>query len=265
MRQLRVHPSLNLLLLTWIALHVPSAWAQQTEPAASPSDFTARASWPVPVGDNGTFGLLLFDNLEWQRTNGADAFRWDVLGWRGGDFNRFWFKSEGLQNTSSSEGEMEVQGLYGKLVAPYFDLQAGVRVNQRRDASSTTSRAYAVVALQGLSPYRFGIEPALFVSNKGQISARFTASYDLLVSERLIFQPRLETNAAVTSDKGIGVGSGLNDAEIGFRVRYEVRREFAPYLGLTWKDSFGATRRLAAGTGAGSAHFAVAAGVRVWF
>lgn len=226
----------------------------------------APKDWPDPVADRATFGFLLFDNAEFQRAGGPNAFRWDVFGWRGGDVHRFWFKSEGRQATSSSEGsEFEIQALYGELVAPFFDLQAGVRFDQRLRAGSDPSRVYAVIGLQGLSPYRFEIEPSLFLSQKGQISGRLTATYDVLLSQRLILQPRLETNVAVQRDEEIGIGAGWNDAELGVRLRYEIRRELAPYVGLTWKESFGATHRLTTDEGGDPAHFVVVAGARVWF
>ncbi len=249
--------------------HAPATQAieaQTLEQATTLPNLSEQTDWPDPVADRATFGLLLFDNSEFQRAGGPNAFRWDVLGWRGGDVHRLWFKSEGRQATSSSQGsEFEVQALYGKLIAPFFDLQAGVRFDQRLRPGSAPARVYAVVGLQGLAPYRFEIEPALFLSQKGQISGRLTTTYDVLLSQRLIVQPRLETNLAVQRDEEIGIGAGLNDVEIGIRVRYETRREFAPYVGLTWKESFGGTHRLTTQEGGDPAHFVVVAGARMWF
>ena len=225
-----------------------------------------RSAWPSPVVDNGTMGFLLFDNAEYQRAGGGNALRWDVIGWRGGDVHRFWFKSEGRQGSSSGEGgEFELQALYGKLITPFFDLQMGVRVDPSLRSGSNPARVYAVIGVQGLAPYRFDIEPTLFVSQKGKISGRFTATYDLLLSQRLILQPRLEANVAVQRNEEIGIGAGLNDVEPGIRLRYEIRREFAPYVGLTWKESFRATHRLAIQKSGDPAHFALVAGARVWF
>lgn len=245
--------------------------AQQPRPAPSvdaqsaATDPSGQTGWPEPIADRATFGYLLFDNAEFQQATGPDAFRWDALGWRGGDVHRFWFKSEGRLATASSEGsEFEVQALYGKLISPFFDLQAGVRIDQRIRSGSDPTRVYAVVGLQGLSPYRFDIEPTLFLSQKG-LSGRFTATYDLSLSQRLIVQPRFETNVAAQRDDEIGVGAGWNDAELGVRLRYEVRREFAPYIGITWKDSFGATHQLTTQVGGDPSHFVVAIGARAWF
>ena len=239
--------------------------AQQAEQTTLPN-LSEQKDWPDPVADRATFGFLLFDNAEFQRAGGPNALRWDMFGWRGGDVHRFWFKSEGRQTSSSSQGsEYEVQALYSRLVAPFFDLQAGVRYDQRVRRGSDPARVYAVVGLQGLSPYRFEIEPALFVSQQGQVSGRLTASYDVLLSQRLILQPRLETNVAVQKDEEIGIGAGWNDAELGVRLRYEVRREFAPYVGLTWKESFSATHRLTVQEGGDPGHVVIAVGARMWF
>jgi copper resistance protein B len=226
-----------------------------------------RSSWPSPVADTATYSFLLFDLLEYQRTNdGLDALRWDILGWLGGDYNRFWFKSEGRKVFASQEGsEVEVQALYGRLIAPFFDVQAGLRFDQRLQRGSNPTRVYAVVGLQGLAPYRFDIEPTLFISNKGQVSARLTATYDVLLSQQLVLQPRLEINGAFQRDEAIGIAAGLNDVELGGRLRYEIRREFAPYIGVTWKESIGATHRLVVREGGDPSHLAFVAGVRLWF
>ena len=226
-----------------------------------------RHDWPEPVSDNAIYRYSLLEITEFQSARDApNAFRWDVYGWRGGDVHRFWWKSEGRIATATTEGtEFEAQALYGKLLSPYFDLQAGVRIDQRRREGSDPTRAYAVIGLQGLSPYRFDIEPSVFISHKGQVSGRLTASLDLLLSQRLVLQPRLETNLALQDDEEIGVAAGWNDAELGVRVRFEIRREFAPYVGVTWKESFGATHRLTTQEGGDPSHFVVVVGARTFF
>jgi len=225
-----------------------------------------RSGWPSPVDDTAMYSFVLFDLLEYQRTSDLDALRWDILGWLGGDYNRFWFKSEGRKVFTSREGsEVEAQALYGRLIAPFFDLQVGLRYDQRLQRGANPTRVYAVVGVQGLAPYRFDIEPTLFISNKGQVSARLTATYDVLLSQRLVLQPRLEINGAFQKDEAIGIAAGLNDVELGGRLRYEIRREFAPYIGVTWKESIGATHRLTTREGGDPSHLAFVAGVRLWF
>ena len=244
-----------------------TAHSQTTPPDTTTlPNLSQRAGWPSPVADTATHTFVLFDNAEFQRAGGPNALRWDLFGWHGGDVHRFWFKSGGRLTSSSSEGrEFEVQALYGKLVWPFFDVQAGVRFDQRLRRDANPARLYAVLGLQGLAPYRFEIEPTLFVSQKGQVSGRLTATYDILLSQRVILQPRLETNMAIQKDEEIGIAAGLNDAELGIRLRFETRREFAPYVGITWKESFGATHRMTVQEGGDPAHVAVVVGGRVWF
>lgn len=225
-----------------------------------------KSGWPSPVADEEQYRFLLFDLLEIQRTGGeAYTGRWDVLGWIGGDYQRIWFKTEGRQNLSSAGGEADAQILYGKLISPFFDFQAGLRYDQRYVGDRTRSRFLGAVGVQGLAPYRFEVEPILFVSEDGRISARFTGAYNVLLSQRLVLQPRLEANAALQSREEFGIGSGLNDVELGLRLRYEIRREFAPYIGATYAESFGGSADFARREGESVRRFSVVAGVRMWF
>ena len=244
--------------------HGGSPHAVESTPALP--NLADRSSWPSPVADTALYSFVLFDLLEYQRTSDLDALRWDILGWLGGDYNRFWFKSEGRKVfTSRESSEVEAQALYGRLIAPFFDVQVGLRYDQRLQRGANPTRVYAVIGLQGLAPYWFDIEPTLFISNKGKVSARLTATYDVLLSQRLVLQPRLEINGAFQKDEAIGIAAGLNDVELGGRLRYEIRREFAPYIGVTWKESIGATHRLTTREGGDPSHLAFVAGVRLWF
>ena len=162
-------------------------------------------------------------------------------------------------------GEAEVQALYGRLIAPFWDLQIGLRYDQFSGASFDRSRGFAVIGLQGLAPYRFELEPALFVSQDGDVSARLTTTYDLLLTQRLVLQPRLDFDAAVQAAEKFGVGEGVNSIGLGLRLRYEMRREFAPYLGVQWLRRFGDTADISQRQGARAEDFAVVFGVRLWF
>ena len=248
--------------------HAPAAPHVEPTPAAGTTtlpNLADRAGWPSPVSDSAFYSFLRFDLLEYQRdTDGLDALRWDLLGWFGGDYNRLWVKSEG-RYAPREDSEVEAQVLYGRLIAPFFDLQAGLRFDQRLRPGSDPTRVYAVLGLQGLAPYRFDIEPTLFISNKGKVSARLTATYDVLLTQRLVVQPRLETNIALQKDEALGSGAGVNDLDLSLRLRYEIRREVAPYVGFTWKESFGETHDLLTREGAHPAHLAFVAGLRLWF
>ena len=238
-------------------------------PASEPANRADRNGWPQPTGDNAPNTFVLLDLFELQAGKGPANVRWDWYGWYGGDVDRLWIKTEGTQSTSSrGSGDPEAQILYGRLISPFFDAQAGVRVRYRSGPSGPGNkrvRTYASFGVQGIAPYRYELEPTVFVSDQGQISARVTATYDQLLTQRLILQPRFEFNVAATRDLALGVGSGLNDTELGARLRYEIRREFAPYVGVTWKQSYGETGRLVRAEGEPSSLVLVVVGVRLWF
>lgn len=239
----------------------PSAATSQPSPPPH-----VQHGWPKPVADQMMFGFLLLDRIEYGFGSGADRFRWDIQGWYGGDYNRFWFKSEGEQATGQGKpGEGEFQGLYSRLIAPFWDFQVGVRHDRNWGPGSDLNRTFAVIGLQGLAPYWFEIEPALFISEDGDVSARLTASTDLLLTQRLILQPRFDLNAAVQSAPKFGVEEGFNDVELGLRLRYEVHRQFAPYVGISWLRRLGETADLSRRNGDGSQDFRVVLGVRAWF
>lgn len=254
-------------LVCWLLGGV-AAEALPREPAppqASPAA-VAGAGWPSPVADDARFTSVLFDVLEYQRVGSGDAARWDLVGWWGGDWRRFWLKSEGnLYSGRDSGGQWDVQALYGKLISSFFDLQLGFRVEQHMEIDAEPTRAFAVAGVQGLAPYRVEIEPALFLSNKGKVSGRLTASHDTLFSQRLILQSRFETEVAAQRDAEFGVESGINDAELGMRLRYEVRRELAPYVGLSYRRSLGAARDRVRREGGQPNELQAVVGLRTWF
>lgn len=244
----------------------PEALPREPAPPEASPAAAAGAGWPSPVADDGRYSNLLLDLLEVQRVGSVDAMRWDLVGWWGGDWRRLWLKSEAnLYRGRDSGGQWDVQALYGKLISPFFDLQLGLRVEQHMETDSDPTRAFAVLGLQGLAPYGIEVEPALFLSNKGKLSGRLTASRDTLLTQRLILQSRFETEVAAQRDEEFGVESGVNDAELGLRLRYEVRRELAPYVGLSYRRSLGAARQRVRREGGDPNELQVAVGLRTWF
>lgn len=225
----------------------------------------AEPGWPEPVEDNPVLGLLLVDQLEYRSNDdGPDTLNWDAEGWIGTDYHKLWLKTEGEDRRSGDSGEWEVQALYSRLVAPFWDFQAGLR-HDRIYGARDRDRSFAVVGFEGLAPYWFEVTPALFLSEDGDLSARFTASYELLFTQRLILQPSFEINAAAQKVQEFDVGSGINDVELGLRLRYEIEREFAPYIGVSWTNKLGETADIARSEGEETRDFAVMAGVRFWF
>lgn len=233
---------------------------------ASSLPVVAQEKLPAPIQDRPITYFLLLDQLEYRWNEGPNAFRWDAEGWIGGDYNRAWLKTEGDQQTSKDKnGEAEVQVLYSRLIAPFWDFQAGLRYDKLWGKGPDPSRVFGVIGFEGLAPYWFEVEPAFFVSDRGDVSARLTATYDLLLTQRLILQPRFETNIAAQTVRRFGVGKGFNDVELGLRLRYEIKREFAPYLGINWERKLSDTADIARREGERIGTFAVVLGVRLWF
>lgn len=204
---------------------------------------------------------VLVNVAEVQVRKGREAFEWDAEGWYGGDINRLWVKSEGEGEFGRSLEKAEIQALYSRAVGPYFNLQGGLRY----DFKPNPSRVYATVGVEGLAPSFFDIEGALFLSNKGELMARAEGSYDQRITQRLILQPRAELNFAAQNSREIGVGAGLSDAELGLRLRYDIRREFAPYVGVQYRRAFGRTRDYLRDEGEDASSWSLLTGVRLWF
>jgi copper resistance protein B len=208
--------------------------------------------------------FTLADLLEYVPA-GEGSIRADGLAWIGGDYNRLYLRLDGDQPVSGSGGEIAVDANYGRLVSPFWTALIGGRVETRRFAGQQrTTRGLFAVGLEGISPYWFEMEPTLYVSTRGQVSGRLATSLDLLFTQRLILQPRFETHFAVQRVPELAIGSGVNDVELGARLRYEIRREFAPYVGLVWFRRTGETAGLARGLGESDRESGIVLGVRLW-
>lgn len=205
--------------------------------------------------------FLQADRFEVQSNEGAGLALFEAQGWVGGDYQRLWFKTEGEYAEGGELEEAEIQGLYSRAISSFFDFQAGVR----QDVAPGTRRTFGVVGVQGLAPYWFEIDAAVFVSHEGDVSARFESEYDLRLTQRLIFQQRAELNFAVQDVEALSIGSGLSTVELGGRLRYEFKREFAPYVGLSWARAVGTTADFVRRDGGDPGRLSLVAGLRLWF
>ncbi|OYX65451.1 MAG: copper resistance protein CopB [Sphingomonadales bacterium 32-64-17] len=221
-----------------------------------------RASREALVRENGGMNVLWLqgDRLEYRAREGRDGYLWDAQGYYGGDTDKFWFKSEGEGAFGDKVESAEVQGLWSHAIGPWFDLQTGVR----QDLTGP-ERTYAVLGVQGLAPYMFEVDAAAFLSNKGDLTARVEAELDQRITQRLILQPRAEANLSAQDVPELGIGAGLSSLELGLRLRYEVAREFAPYIGVEqeWKLGQSADYARLAGEHTGVTNYV--AGIRFWF
>ena len=198
--------------------------------------------------------------LEYATIDDDSGYRWDLEAWYGGDIHRFVFKTEGEGVGGDGPQLAEAQALYSRAIGPYTDLQAGVRYDFEPDG-----RAYATVSVESLLPYWVEVEAAAFMSDRGDAFGRLEASHDLRLTQRLILQPRVEMELAAQDVPESGVGSGFSSAELGLRLRYDVRREFAPYIGVNFEWLYGQTADFARAAGEDEEETSFVIGVRAWF
>lgn len=220
----------------------------------------SRKELAYEVGGMG-YSLVTIDLLEVGVQKGRDSYRFEGEAFTGGNINRFGVKFEGEGAFGERIDDLELQALYSRAIAPYWNLQAGVRYDIKPDPS----RTYLVAGVEGIAPYWFKVNAAGFVSNKGEVRARLEASYDQRITQSLILQPRIEANIAFQDIRAIGVGSGLTDFEAGLRLRYEIEQEIAPYIGLEWRKQTGATARYSRLAGEDPDTISLIAGIRIWF
>ena len=258
----------------------PHAGHDMTGASGAPAVIEPQAPPPPPPADrlaDGFFGTEAMNRAraELSREHGGalyskvmanilehmpdgDGYRWDVEAWYGGDINRLVLKTEGDGADGDLE-EAELQVLYSRAVGVYTDAQAGVRYDFE------ASRTYATIGVETLFPYWFEAEGALFLGTEGDLLARLAGSYDWRLTQRLILQPQAELTFAAQDDEETGVGSGFSSSELGLRLRYEIRREFAPYVGVSYERSFGGTADFARADGEDTEETRFVVGLRAWF
>ena len=213
------------------------------------------------LSDEHNFGGLLVDRLE--RTyarDGGNATAYEIQGWFGRDYNRLVVKAEG-EVAKGKLQEARTELLWGRAIATFWDTQLGVRY----DSGEGPDRGWLAFGVQGLAPYWFEVDAAAYVGNDGRTALRLGAEYELLLTQKLILQPRIEVNMYGKSDEARGIGSGLSEAQAGLRLRYEFTRQIAPYIGVERAGTFGRTADLARAEGEKTGETRWVAGVRFWF
>jgi len=240
----------------------PHALVAQTTPSTAGQIPARVPAFGSPVEDNDVFYHVQFDQLEGRTSGKGNEFRWDGEGWIGTDMNRLWIKSEGFVNNSTvSDGQHEA--LYDRPIPHmrYFDAQAGIRA----DLDSGPKREWAALGIQGLAPYFFEFAPTLYIRDGGHVAGRINGSYDVLLTQRLIVQPEAELNFYSKDDPARGIGSGFSDMDAGVRLRYEITRKFAPYIGYAYSGKYGSTATYAHQSGEASSDSRFVFGLRVWY
>ena len=214
-----------------------------------------------PVHDNQIFYVFRADRLEHHWRDNEDILLWDVEAWIGSDYNKLYIETEGEKVTDGDVEEATLELFYNRSIHPFWDVQLGVR----HDFEPRPTRTFAAFGVQGLARYWFEVDATAYVSEDGDVSANIEAEYDLLISQRLIFQPRFEMNVAVQDVPENNIGSGINDIELSARLRYEIRREIAPYIGISWSRKIGETADLVAADGKEIEVTSFVAGIMLWF
>jgi copper resistance protein B len=212
----------------------------------------------MQMDDDARFGMLKFDQLE-HALAPESGISWDADAWYGGDFDKLWLRSEGEHSVGRLDARTEL--FWDHAFASFWDWQLGAR----HDSGLGTTHDWAAFGVRGLAPYWFEVEATAYASDQGRTAFRLRTEYELLITQRLVLQPELETNFYGKNDRARETGSGLSDAQFGLRLRYEIRREFAPYVGVVWTRRFGDAARFvrADARDASDAQFVV--GVRFWF
>ncbi|WP_339672762.1 copper resistance protein B [Dasania marina] len=217
---------------------------------------------PVQAGgkDDPLLSKVMIDQLELRDVDGSNPLVLEGQAWLGKDLQKLWIKAD-VERVAGETEELELQALYSQAIAPYWDLQVGLR----QDSKPTPSRSWAVIGLQGLAPYFFEVDSALFIGESGRTALRLQVEYELLLTQRLILSPELEANFYGQNDSDLGIGSGLSDVQAGLRLRYEIRREFAPYIGINWQKSYGNSASYARKAGHDVQDTQWVVGIRAWF
>jgi copper resistance protein B len=210
--------------------------------------------------EHGTFrgGALVLSRLEYHAGKGGDGYAWEGAAWYGGDYDRLWVKSEGEARFRGPVAAADIEGLWGHALDPWFDLQAGVRDEIR----SGTHSPQLVIGLRGVAPYWINVDAAAFLSTRGDLTARIQVDYDQRITSQLILQPRIEFDLAAQTVRATDTRAGLSSVTAGLRLRYEIAREFAPYLGVEYAHDFADGPGSATERGGG---LVLVAGVRAWF
>ena len=254
-------PAASAAILAWLAL-AGAARAQLAGAALQQDRLHGAAPFGNPIADDRSYIHGIFNQLEGRIGDGS-YLRWDGQAWIGSDYNRLWLKSEGRYNVDRkgalSDGDQEA--LYDRPISTYFDLQAGVRV----DLDSLPARTWVALGVQGLAIEFWNVEATAYASDGGRFALKTNASYDLLLTQRLILQPQFETNWYTRTDRGRRVGSGLSDVDAGLRLRYEFSRKLAPYVGVAYQRSFGGTSSYVRQDHGRVNDLRFLAGLRIWF
>ena len=231
-----------------------------TSDGAAPKGYDAYGV-NLRINDDPLLAKFQFDNLEWAHSSkGSVSQQWDGRFWVGHNLNKLWVRSEGAVSSGKVE-EGDIEALWGHAVSPFWDMMTGVR----HDFGTGPERSWAAFGFQGITPYEYEFEATAYAGPSGRTAFRLKTSQDWLFTQKLILTPELDMNAYGKSDPARGLGSGLTDASLSFRLRYEITRKFAPYIGYSLSRKFGNTADMASEEGTPVTDHQLLIGIRAWF
>lgn len=252
----------------------PSAEEAEVGTEAAPpvaTDYAADRIFPAPrmtpsraaLLKEGRFhtSTLRIDRLEYRAVDGRDGYAWEAQAWTGGDIDRFVLSTAGEGEFGHKPETLEVSGLWRHAIDPYFNLELGVR----HDFRPAPQRTYAVAAISGLAPYWIEVDGQLLVSDKGDVHARIEAEHDMRITQKLILQPAVEIDVAMQDVPELGIGGGIEKIELGTRLRWQLNRKLAPYVGVHWERKLGGTADFARMDGEKISGVSLLFGIRTWF
>lgn len=203
---------------------------------------------------------VMIDQLETRIIDGDDPLVLEAQAWIGYDLSKLVIKAD-VEQVNGVTHELELQALYSRAVDPYWDFQIGLRQDQK----PAPNKNWLAIGFQGVAPYWFEIDTSLFIGEKDQVALRFAAEYEWMITQRWVLSPEFEFNIYSKDEETRGIGTGLADSQLGLRLRYEIKREFAPYIGINWNNKYGNTATFAKAEGEKVSSTQVVVGVRAWF
>lgn len=223
--------------------------------------------YPDPVPDDEPRFFTLIEQLEYRvQDQGPDQLGWEAQGWLGYDYDRVWWKSEG-ENVfeGADEGESENDLLYSRWITSFWNAQVGVQYANEWEGQDYRDRWSGALALQGLAPGQVEVDASFYVSEDGDVTLEVEGEYNIRLTQRLVLQPRAEIGFAAQDVSDRELAAGMTDANLDLRLRYEIRRELAPYIGARYRALIGETRSRADADGRDEDLFFFVAGLRLAF
>jgi copper resistance protein B len=240
-------------------------------PPPVPRDHAADAYFPPEVMAEARRALIKamqfrgsvakVDLLEYRARKGSDGYRAEGKVWHGGDIDRVEVAFDAEGSFGEAPESVEIDAYWRHAVNPWFNMQLGVRHDIRPDPE----RTYALVGIQGLAPYWIEVEAQAYVSNKGDVHFNAIAMHDWRLTQNLVFEPEAEIDMALQDVPELGIGAGLDKIELSARMRYEIERNFAPYIGVSWERKLGESADYSRAEGESASTVSFVAGLRFWF